>query len=323
MHVFVFLHSCWQQLLPLVGSFILIASLFKVRALIRELPKGSVRNKWAGLGFLTVFFFAGYLIYAGFEYVGANMHADLLVPAIFLAGAVFVFLIFNLSYTTALALKRAEILEIENVTDSLTGVFNRRYLDQRMRDECMLSLRHKYDTSLIMLDIDFFKKVNDTLGHQAGDMILRQLGDLLKNTLRLTDVVTRYGGEEFLALLPQTTSEAAQHVAELLRQKVEEYSFNINSCGNALNQKQSKITVSLGVASFSDVVESVGYNEVCCRTIDFADQALYLAKKRGRNQVVRWLPATTIKKTSEGNSYFPSGCLVNTLDEPHMQQNCC
>lgn len=170
-----------------------------------------------------------------------------------------------------------EKLRNQAMTDALTGVFNRGELMTRAEEEVSRVLRHGSDggngeLSLIMLDIDHFKKVNDIHGHQAGDAVLRQLPDRIKQGLRLYDILGRYGGEEFLLLLPNADLKNASVVAERIRQLVEQAPFEHNDT-------PIRITISLGVASF---VESQNLTQA----IGQADQALFQAKQSGRNRFV-------------------------------------
>jgi len=166
-----------------------------------------------------------------------------------------------------------ELLRELSNTDHLTGLFNRRYLMEALAKEVQRNLRKGGDLSLIILDIDHFKQVNDTYGHQQGDSVLQKVALLLKKELRAYDTAARYGGEEFIAVLPDTTLEEAACVASRVRS-----SIHANSFGGALSPLS--LTVSIGVARFS----SPG-----CTTVDsfikLADDALYRAKVNGRNRV--------------------------------------
>ncbi len=175
--------------------------------------------------------------------------------------------------------RQTELLQEKNkklselaITDELTQLYNRRYVIQRLREEIARSKRHSMSLSCLMLDVDYFKEVNDKFGHLAGDMVLRELADLLQNVVRATDVVSRYGGEEFIIVLPQTDWQGAYYVAEKIREEVEMQCFTTNNI---------KITVSVGVAGFEDgnVIDDG-------LLIDQADTAFYIAKKSGRNSVV-------------------------------------
>jgi diguanylate cyclase (GGDEF)-like protein len=163
-------------------------------------------------------------------------------------------------------------LERLAVTDGLTGLFNHRRFQESLHSELLRCERHKRPLAVLMLDVDFFKKVNDSMGHPAGDDLLRRLAEVLSADLRQTDLISRYGGEEFGVLLPETTKAEAMQVAERMRESVE---LKMNE-GNAWTQR---ITVSVGVATFPEdglTAEAV---------LEAADQALYVAKRQGRNRV--------------------------------------
>lgn len=155
-----------------------------------------------------------------------------------------------------------------SVTDALTALLNRRYLEERLAEEIQRSKRHRFPMSLMMLDVDEFKSYNDNFGHPAGDIALRIVADVLKETLRAADVAARYGGEEFAVLLPQTTSSEAGAIAERIRLRIERTEF-----------PKRKVTVSIGIASISPEIESAD------QIVNAADNALYDAKNQGRNNV--------------------------------------
>jgi diguanylate cyclase (GGDEF)-like protein len=154
-----------------------------------------------------------------------------------------------------------------SVTDELTSVYNRRYFQERLQQQQQLSERYLHPYSLVFLDIDHFKQFNDTHGHAAGDHVLMDLGALLKRWARNSDVVVRYGGDEFVVLLPHTDREGAVLAAERLRASVESHLF----------PKRRRVTVSVGVSSFP--LDGKAQTDL----VRMADQALYLAKKAGRN----------------------------------------
>jgi len=163
-----------------------------------------------------------------------------------------------------------------SLTDGLTGVDNRRALEQRLHEMFEHSLRLHEPIACVMCDIDHFKKVNDTYGHAAGDAVLKQFAEILKDAAREIDRVGRYGGEEFLMLLPGTVLDSAVTFAERVRQRVEENTFSFE--GGTL-----KRTVSLGVASWPH--PKIEGREAMLKA---ADDALYVAKEMGRNRVVRF-----------------------------------
>lgn len=164
-------------------------------------------------------------------------------------------------------------LERLAVTDGLTGLFNHRRFQEALHSELLRCERHKRPLAVLMLDVDFFKKVNDSMGHPAGDELLRRLAEVLAEDLRQTDLISRYGGEEFAVLLPETTKAEAMQVAERMREAVEQ---QINE-NNAWTQR---ITVSVGVATFPEDAQTAE------ALLEAADQALYVAKRQGRNRVI-------------------------------------
>ncbi len=164
-------------------------------------------------------------------------------------------------------------LEEITITDSLTQVFNRQYFMDRIKQEVKRSHRYGTHVSLLMLDIDYFKKVNDTYGHQAGDSVLAGVAGLIKNGLRDTDLFARYGGEEFCLLAMAMDQAGAELLAERLRKKVESAEFV--SGGNRL-----KVTVSIGVSAWLPEIKE-NFEELVRR----ADSALYSAKQEGRNRI--------------------------------------
>ena len=168
----------------------------------------------------------------------------------------------------------AEDLEKLSVTDGLTGLVNHRALMQRLGEEATRAKRTDRPFCVIMADVDFFKKYNDEFGHPAGDEVLKQVAQILRDSTRTVDCVARYGGEEFSALLPETSAEGAMEVAERMRARVAATQF-----------AGREITVSLGVAEFPTDANTTE------RIIAVADKALYEAKKTGRNRVVRGKPS--------------------------------
>jgi diguanylate cyclase (GGDEF)-like protein len=180
----------------------------------------------------------------------------------------------------ALALERAEWQEratefqLMSITDPLTGLPNRRYLEERLTEELNRSRRYDYPMSFLMIDIDDFKIYNDTNGHQAGDLALKLTANCLKEALRSADVPCRYGGEEFCILLPQTSIAEAGAIAERIQQRIAATHFP-----HGKSQPMGRVSLSIGVSSFSPIVSSAE------TVIAAADRALYRAKKLGKNRV--------------------------------------
>lgn len=162
----------------------------------------------------------------------------------------------------------AQLLKL-SITDKLTGLFNRQYTDKILTEEAKKIDRYStYHCSILMIDVDHFKELNDKFGHLTGDSILKQLADIMKNSLRESDTIGRWGGEEFIVILPLTTSSQALRVADNLRLRVQSYFLKLNL----------KVTVSIGVG------ELKSENTINKSMINI-DHALYLAKEYGRNRV--------------------------------------
>lgn len=166
--------------------------------------------------------------------------------------------------------KNQELLKL-SITDKLTEIYNRAKLDKTLQEEFNRSKRYKTEFSVILIDIDFFKKVNDTFGHQIGDDVLKESAQVLKNSIRLTDVLGRWGGEEFLIISPQTNLEGAVKIAEHINNAIKLYKFKTYP---------NKVTMSIGVASYFEDMSKI--EEIVLN----ADKSLYKAKENGRDRVV-------------------------------------
>ena len=170
-----------------------------------------------------------------------------------------------------------EKIRLLSITDKLTGCYNRTYMDEYLAKEIARATRYHRPLSLVMADIDYFKRVNDTYGHQAGDLILKNFVLSMKEGLRKdVDWVARYGGEEFLMVMPETNFKNAMSSAERLRRIVSERLASYD-------EKEIRITASFGVVGFdpSEKIKNIPYEAI----IDQADKALYQAKDEGRNRV--------------------------------------
>ncbi len=168
------------------------------------------------------------------------------------------------------------------ITDRLTGLYNRQYFEEIYQGEFERTRRYRSQLGCAIFDIDHFKKVNDDYGHLIGDVVLREIGMLVRDTLRRVDVAARYGGEEFVVLMPETTREGLKMVCERIRTTIENFKFCQSS--NYLSKPMQQVTISLGAAHFP------------CENIDdaltmlkIADENLYRAKHNGRNRLeVAW-----------------------------------
>lgn len=193
----------------------------------------------------------------------------LLANALNTMGSNVIKLLADLEKTAKQAVIERDIAIEQAISDPLTGLSNRRFMEVELEQLMLSSRRYGHNLSIIMFDIDHFKKVNDTFGHPVGDIVLQKIGDIVKQKQRGGDLAIRYGGEEFMMVLTHTTMEGAQIKAEALRQKLEETTFP------QLNNKP--VTISLGVAQLKDSDTSI------TQLIYRADEALYDAKHSGRN----------------------------------------
>ena len=231
--------------------------------------------------------FAGLLVplVAGNQTLGV-IHFERVAPGIFTRR--------DLSRIRALASQAAATLAnvrahqdiySQAVTDALTGLHNRRRMQTVLADECRRAQRYGHPLSVIMLDVDGFKSYNDTYGHVQGDALLRMLAGILQSTVRGVDSVGRFGGEEFVVVLPETPSGEAYQAAERLRLAVAGAVFP--GYAGTPDTTVSK-TISLGVATFPDLVEDAQ------ALVTLADDALYRAKRGGRNQTVQAVPEVAV-----------------------------
>lgn len=158
--------------------------------------------------------------------------------------------------------------------DPLTNLYNRRVLEERLSKDIQRASRYKVSLSICMLDIDYFKNINDTYGHSIGDMVLKKLSRMIEDALRTTDYTARYGGEEFLIVLADTSLSSTEEFAERLRKQVEEMTIELE------NKEIIKITVSIGISTFTQERASLD------TLISSADLAMYQAKESGRNCII-------------------------------------
>jgi diguanylate cyclase (GGDEF)-like protein len=196
-----------------------------------------------------------------------------------------ILLLVGIIYLIALKLMRklslayARIEEL-SLTDELTGLYNRRLLAYRLHEEVNRAQRHRHYIGCIMVDIDHFKKTNDTYGHPAGDRILQEVASTIKENCRAEDIVVRYGGEEFVVISPETRSDGLMVLATRIRELIEKMEVRSG------DGKVIPVTVSLGVAEIKYDEKEQSDNEE--DIIELADRALYLAKANGRNRVEKF-----------------------------------
>lgn len=189
-------------------------------------------------------------------------------------------LIARLSSILAVCIENAvnnEKLKQLGLTDALTSIHNRRYFMQRLEEEVVRSLRQELPVSCLFIDIDHFKSFNDLYGHSVGDEVLRYVANIIKQQMRLSDVLARYGGEEFSVLLTNTDSKLAQEIAERIRAAIANAILTVDSLTDDLN-----VTVSIGCTTMKQT-SSQNINALGDNLLNSADQALYIAKDSGRN----------------------------------------
>ena len=186
----------------------------------------------------------------------------------------------------ALQVRKVRLYEMVrelSIIDGLTGVFVRRHFLERFEEEIRRALKHNFPLSVLMLDIDHFKRYNDEFGHLVGDATLREVVQIIRSNVRNVDIVARYGGEEFVVVIPETREEGAVEVAERIRSAVARHSFRVYD-------EETKATVSIGISVFpQDLSEpsASGYDpNFLFELLQKADRTLYRAKEEGRNRVV-------------------------------------
>jgi diguanylate cyclase (GGDEF)-like protein len=178
--------------------------------------------------------------------------------------------------------QRNNQLRKEAKIDLLTGAYGREEGFLRGKSDISRSLRNKKPVGFIMIDLDYFKKVNDRYGHLAGNVILKKLSSLCKNEIRNIDTFSRFGGEEFLVILPNIDNIFLNEVAERLRRKIEKYNFNYL-------HKKININISAGVSYYDPNKDrSANPSSIFLKYVKRADEAMYTAKNKGRNRVMQW-----------------------------------
>ena len=221
----------------------------------------------------------------------------------------------RLATIVAICLENAannERLKRVGLTDPLTGINNRRFFDQRIHEEIARSVRAQNPLACLFVDIDHFKLINDTHGHQSDDHVLRDVARLIREQLRNSDVIARYGGEEFAVLLTNTRADVAVEIAERVRERVARNTFLIPE-----TEKTLTITISIGVSSLDSVHDLEDASTLSKRLIDRADSALYDAKSSGRNRVVLSEQASdSTPDKNEPSLSYTSKPVFNGVDPP-------
>lgn len=264
--------------LVLLGAVFLFMSLFPVRNVSGLFPKGKLKTKWDMLSTLVVCFILGYLYFA-YDYWHHRTDLEsvsFVVPVIFFFGGVFVYVVGKLADQSAKDIKKIALLQHESITDPLMQINNRRHFDKRVEEERNIALRYGLPLSVLLIDVDNFKNINDTFGHIVGDEVLRNLAKEIKVIARESDIVARYGGEEVAVIAPSTSKDKARQFAERMRSIIEKSVIALNCA----TQEEIKITVSIGVSDLD-----LQKKECCTTLVQKVDEALYEAKRLGKNRV--------------------------------------
>lgn len=269
--------------LATISTFLLLLGMaalgFGIRWALGIVALQPTRRSWRVLVALMVLSLVSYGVVAvGFS-IGLSFDLKGMISVTLFAGAMFVSIVTRVSLSTVDNLVK---VHIESITDPLTRAYNRRFCDQRMAEEIARAHRYKRPLSILLFDLDHFKRINDTHGHLYGDQVLRTVAEVVKGKLRNCDYFCRYGGEEFLVILTETDLDGAKVVAERMREDIEQHHFPHPT--NAANRVP--VTLSVGLTSLATGDRQDGSSQL----IERADQGLYQCKTAGRN-TVRALPA--------------------------------
>lgn len=283
----------FPALLIALGFILLLVAYHRVGRLVELLRD---QGPWPSLRNLIAFFAVGYLVYFVFLVLEQPFDRDLIAAEVFFLSSVFILLVGRFAYQTIHEIMRLEEMEQLANTDELTTLFNRRAIMKLLEEEFWKARRFGFPLSLAMVDLDHFKDVNDHWGHLAGDVVLREVALTIKQRLRKIDVVGRYGGEEFLCVLPSTPLDGALITGERLRGFVRELRFRpggpnglepVGKGGSISEQDETvRVTVSVGVATVNGDLSRPE------ELIAAADTALYTAKQKGRDRTVLAEPSS-------------------------------
>ena len=263
----------WISVSVFSGVGFLALSLVPIVQLLRKTRSRQLRRAWLWLAIMVVGFIVGYLALIGLMPRNADVVLFNLICVVLVMGGVLVMSVAILALRTADDVARLVHLEREVIIDPLTGVYNRRYFSEQFEREFAFALRTDGCLSLLVIDLDHFKAVNDTHGHAIGDRVLAVVASILSESMRASDIVVRYGGEEFVILARATSPEVAARLGERVLNAVR--AMKVSCPGNCT----LSLTASVGVASRQpgDTRETL-FNR--------ADAALYEAKRAGRDRVI-------------------------------------
>ncbi|NYF90814.1 GGDEF domain-containing protein [Tunturiibacter empetritectus] len=260
------------QLILATSVVLFLSSLLPIRRICAMLPRGRARSTWRIMGALLTLAAVGVAIFLRINTTdGPDNYEDWIVSLVFLAASIFVFTVSTLALHTARDLSKIVDLERAAIIDPVTELFNRRHIMALLDAQCQHSCKHNSPFSILLIDVDNFKAINDTFGHRTGDTVLKELGRVISHIIPESRAIGRYGGEEFLVILPQSASSQAWRIAEELRKAVQ--ATKIASQRTLIDSP----TISIGIAT------AFGWKETSEDLIEIADEALYSAKAAGRN----------------------------------------
>jgi diguanylate cyclase (GGDEF)-like protein len=260
-----------------VGAFVLVMALAAARGVSDALSDDGLRQRWRAVQWSLVAFVAGYAVYLIAFWDRHKTWPDLSAPVALLLAAWLCYVVIRLAADTTGQMKTVSRSERDTITDALVGVFNRRYLEHRLSEEVARARRHAVPLSVLLFDLDHFRRVNEKWGRDVGDRVLNYLGHLLLGGVRESDVVARYGGEEIMVIAPATSAEQATALAERLRVIVEKE--NLGFGGTLGGKPELQVTVSVGVGELQP--DETAWEPLVAR----AEQAVRKAKLSGRNRV--------------------------------------
>ena len=281
--------TTFSAILIALGLFLLLLAAARTQRLIRILKD---EGPWTSLRNLIGFFAVGYTVYLFLLLTDTPFDKDLITAEVFLLGALFILLAVRFTYRTVHEIMRLDELEQLANTDELTGLYNRRAILRLLEEEFWKARRYGFPLSVAMVDLDDFKPINDTCGHLSGDVVLRESALSLRNGLRKIDLIGRYGGDEFLCILPSTPLQGAEITAERMRARITRLRFLPDAGGELQAAADTaggleaspegaapvQLSASAGVASIDPGIRRP--EELVAR----ADAALYEAKQQGRNR---------------------------------------
>ena len=254
------------------GIAMMVASLRHAFAILPIARGGPLDRMWQGLLLLLVVLISGCTINVWFRLRAPITTPELIVSVMVLAGGAVCLIVVHLSAIATRDIVRLTKLECEVMRDPLTGAYNRRYLEATLPMEVTSARRSQHPLSALLIDLDHFKQVNDTYGHPIGDIVLKQVCDLILRNSRSIDTVIRYGGEEFIVVSPGCDLDAMIVLGNRMLRQIAGHAITLPD-GALLH-----VTASMGAASLGPTEDEVTF-------IARADQALYAAKRGGRNQL--------------------------------------